>query len=136
MVPQGFGEDLVLTTAFPKRELAASDRACHSSTLLSLGLAPSARLTATTAAALKAEQVPTGLAALFFIEICRYKLPAVSEVPPTREKMVPYCRGGDGCTFFFFFFCTVDALTLGTAPDYRHESAQSAISKLVAQLES
>lgn len=54
---QGFGEDLVLTTAFPKRELAASDQGCHSSTLLSLGLAPSARLTATTAAALQAEKV-------------------------------------------------------------------------------
>eukprot|EP00752_Nemacystus_decipiens_P010745 g9566.t2 len=53
---EGFGEDLVLTTAFPKRELAASDQACHPSTLLSLGLAPSARLTATTAAALKAEK--------------------------------------------------------------------------------
>ena len=47
----------MLTTAFPKRELAAADQACHSSTLLSLGLAPSARLTATTAAALKAEKV-------------------------------------------------------------------------------
>ncbi|CAM9440787.1 unnamed protein product [Scytosiphon promiscuus] len=51
---EGFGEDLVLTTAFPKRELAASDPACRSSTLRSLGLTPSARLTATTAAALAA----------------------------------------------------------------------------------
>lgn len=54
---KGFGEDLVLTSAFPKRELAASDRDCHSSTLMSMGLVPSARLTATTAAALKAEKV-------------------------------------------------------------------------------
>eukprot|EP00903_Cladosiphon_okamuranus_P011557 g10877.t2 len=53
---EGFGQDLVLTTAFPKRELAASDQGCHSSTLLSLGLAPSARLTATTAAAVQAEK--------------------------------------------------------------------------------
>lgn len=47
----------MLTTTFPKRELAASDATCHASTLLSLGLAPSARLTATNAAALASEKV-------------------------------------------------------------------------------
>ncbi|CAM9144494.1 unnamed protein product [Ectocarpus sp. 12 AP-2014] len=57
---EGFGADLVLKTVFPKRELAASDESCHSSTLLSLGLAPSARLVATTAAALAAEQEAEG----------------------------------------------------------------------------
>ncbi|CAM9551432.1 unnamed protein product [Ectocarpus fasciculatus] len=57
---EGFGADLVLKTTFPKRELAASDESCHSSTLLSLGLAPSARLVATTAAALAAEQEAEG----------------------------------------------------------------------------
>ncbi|CAB1113955.1 unnamed protein product [Ectocarpus sp. CCAP 1310/34] len=57
---EGFGADLVLKTAFPKRELAASDESCHSSTLLSLGLAPSARLVATTAATLAAEQEAEG----------------------------------------------------------------------------
>ena len=54
---KGFGDDLVLTTTFPKRVLAASDATCRASTLLSLGLAPSARLTATTAAALASEKV-------------------------------------------------------------------------------
>ncbi|CAM9165860.1 unnamed protein product [Laminaria digitata] len=53
---EGFGDDLVLTTTFPKRELAASDTSCHASTLLALGLAPSARLMATNAAALASEK--------------------------------------------------------------------------------
>lgn len=55
--PQGFGDDLVLTTTFPKRELAAADTGCHSNTLLALGLAPSARLVATDAATLAEEKV-------------------------------------------------------------------------------
>lgn len=54
---QGFGDDLVLTTAFPKRELAAADATCHSCSLASLGLAPSTRLVATDTAALAAEKV-------------------------------------------------------------------------------
>lgn len=54
---QGFGDDLVLTTAFPKRELAAGDESCHSDTLLDLSLAPSARLIATDLATLAAEKV-------------------------------------------------------------------------------
>eukprot|EP00904_Undaria_pinnatifida_P008190 jgi/Undpi1/4500/HiC_scaffold_17.g07854.m1 len=57
---EGFGDDLVLTTTFPKRELAASDDSCHASTLQSLGLAPSARLTATNAAALASEKDAKG----------------------------------------------------------------------------
>lgn len=57
LLPQGFGDDVVLTTAFPKRELAAADESCHSETLVALGLAPSARLVATDLATLAAENV-------------------------------------------------------------------------------
>lgn len=48
---------MVLTTAFPRRELAAADESCHSDTLVALGLTPSARLVATDAVTLAAEKV-------------------------------------------------------------------------------
>lgn len=71
-IPQGFGDDLVLTTTFPKRELAAADTGCHSNTLLALGLAPSARLVATDSATLAEEKVSTvrGLATVRSV-VCR-----------------------------------------------------------------
>ncbi|CAN0123697.1 unnamed protein product [Ascophyllum nodosum] len=66
---EGQGGDLVLTTSFPKRMLSAADPSCWSSTLLSLGLVPSARLTATDSVTLaaakmtKAEATPKELRA-------------------------------------------------------------------------
>lgn len=59
-----FGEELVLTTSFPRRELAARDESCRSRTLSSMGLVPSARLVATDIDTLASEKVSGGVSRL------------------------------------------------------------------------